>query len=160
LYEGYLEDENSGLLVAEDGGAVMGFVAYSFDYSGFYRMLMRRHAVRFALCASTAVVRHPSIIGRLFGAFGKSESVARDEKYVELASICVDPSCEGKGIGSALIESLIDLVDFDYYKYICLETDATNNDRANAFYEKNDFKLERIYQTKQGRLMNEYRYYK
>ena len=158
LYSGYLEDINSGIIIAACDGSLLGFIAYSKDYPGFYKGLIKKHIIRFALCSVGAVIRHPKIIKRLLGAFGKSNSVVKSEKYVELASICVDPATANRGIGSALIEYLKGIVDFNSYAYINLETDAYGNDGVNEFYVKNGFRLARAYSTAEGRRMNEYRY--
>lgn len=158
LYTGYVEDKDSGIIVAKKGGKLVGFIAYSNDYPRFYKGLIKNHLVKFAFCSVGAVIRHPSFVKRLFGAFKKSESVVKEEKYVELASICVDPEIEGKGIGSELIGYLKSIVDFNTYVYINLETDADGNDGVNRFYVKNGFKLEREYVTVEGRKMNEYRF--
>lgn len=160
LYDGYLHDNNSGLIVAEsnDRKIILGFVAYSRDYSTFYRDLMKRHFLRFVLYAAGAAFRHPSFIKRLFGAFHKSEEVKRMEPYVELASICVRPQCCARGVGGNLIQYLIGRTDFNKYTYINLETDADGNNAVNRFYQKNGFVLARTYTTPEGRRMNEYHY--
>ncbi len=158
LYTGYMEDKDSGIIVAEEGGKLIGFIAYSNDYPRFYKGLIKNHLMKFAFCSLEAVLCHPSFINRLLGAFKKSESVVKAEKYVELASICVDPEIESKGVGSALIDYLKGIVDFDKFAYINLETDADGNDGVNRFYAKNGFKLEREFVTAEGRRMNEYRY--
>ncbi len=92
LYSGYVKDKKSGILVARDNNRIIGFIAYSFDYPGFYKGLIKNHIIRFMFCSLFAVIRHPSFIKRLFGALKKSEEVTRKEKYVELASICVHKS--------------------------------------------------------------------
>lgn len=158
LYTGYIQNPDSGISVAQEDGRLVGFIAYSYDYPGFYKGLMRHNLAKFAVCSMGAAVRHPSFIGRLLGAFGKSDSVVKQERYVELASICVDPSAGGKGIGTALIDHLKAQVDFDVYSYINLETDADGNDAVNRFYRNNGFALARTFVTNEGRRMNEYRY--
>lgn len=158
LYMGYMEDQDSGIIVAEDGDKLVGFIAYSNDYPRFYKGLIKNHLIKFAVCSAGAAILHPSFIKRLLGAFKKSESVVKEEKYVELSSICVDPMTESKGIGSALIDYLKAIVDFSMYAYINLETDADGNDNVNRFYVKNGFKLEREFITAEGRRMNEYRF--
>lgn len=160
LYTGYMEDKDSGIIVAEEGGKLVGFIAYSNDYPRFYKGLIKNHLIKFAFCSLGAVLRHPYFIRRLLGAFKKSESVMKEEKYVELASICVDPEIESKGVGSALIDYLKGIVDFKKYAYINLETDATNNEGVIHFYEKNGFKRERTYETAEFRKMYEYRFRK
>ena len=160
LYNGYMEDKDSGIIVAEDKGKLVGFIAYSNDYPRFYKGLIKHHLLKFAFCSLGAAIRHPSFIKRLLGAFRKSESVVKMERYVELASICVDPERENRGTGSLLIDYLKSIVDFDTYAYINLETDADGNDGVNKFYVKNDFRLERQFVTAEGRRMNEYRFIK
>lgn len=159
LYKGYLEDENSGIIVAELNGKLAGFIAYSNEYSKFYKGLLKKHLIRFAFCSFLAVIRHPSFCRRLLGAFKKSEDVKKEEPYVELASICVNPKIESRGIGTELIDKLKEITDFSIYEYINLETDASDNNAVNKFYIKNGFQLIRGYTTAEGRKMNEYRYY-
>ena len=158
LYQGYLDDQDSGIIVAEKNEKVEGFVAYSNDYPKFYKNLIRHKIISFAWCSFLAAIRHPSFVRRLFGAFKKSDSVVKTEKYVELASICTDPAVEGQGIGTALIKYLISKIDFNEFAYINLETDADGNDRVNRFYQKNGFILARQYITPEDRKMNEYHY--
>ncbi len=158
LYEGYLEDVHSGIMIAEDEDRLMGFIAYSNNYSEFYKGLMKNHLPKFAVCSLGAFIRHPAFLKRLLFAFRKSGSVVKEEDYVELASICVDPALNNKGVGSALINFLKAQVDFSKYAYINLETDADGNDHVNQFYLKNGFYLARTFITPEGRKMNEYRY--
>lgn len=158
LYTGYMEDKDSGIIVAENKGRIIGFIAYSKDYSRFYKGLIKNHLIKFAFCSLGVAIRHPSFIRCLLGAFKKSDSVVKEERYVELSSICVDPRIESKGLGSKLIDYLKGIVDFNTYAYINLETDAEDNEGANHFYVKNGFKLARTFTTAEGRKMNEYRY--
>lgn len=158
LYKGYMNDENSGVIIALESDKIVGFIAYSKDYAKFYKNLIKKSIFQFAFYSMIAAIKHPSFIGRLLGAFGKSEEVVKAEKYVELASIGVDPTNKGNGIGTKLIDYLKEQIDFEEYEYISLETDAEDNDRVNQFYIKNGFKLFREYSTKQGRKMKEYHY--
>ncbi len=158
LYKGYLEDGNSGIIIAEEEGKAIGLLAYSKDYPNFYRGLIKRRIVQFAWCSFLAVLRHPSFAKRLLFAFKKSDSVEKSERYVELSSICVAPGSAGRGIGTKLIDHLKSIIDFKAYAYINLETDADDNESANRFYQKNGFTLAREYTTNEGRRMNEYHY--
>lgn len=156
LYKSYCQYRESGLLVAFDGDNPVGFLAYSGDYSGLYKFMIKTKFITFAWYSLGAFIRKPKIFIRLIRAFLKSNDVKRDERYVELASIGVKPVAKSKGIGSMLISELKGLVDFNVYSYISLETDAKDNEIANHFYIKNHFKLKRTYETREGRLMNEY----
>lgn len=162
LYQGYIEDSESGIIVAESmqGKQILGFIAYSKDYSRFYSELKRCHLIKFALCSIGAVIKHPSFTKRLLRALKKDDEVKRPEKYVELASIGVHSFCRESGVGGRLVDYLFSIVDFDEYAYISLETDAHNNDVVNNFYQNKGFILAREYTTAEGRRMNEYRYRK
>lgn len=158
LYKGYMKDNKSGVIIAMESDRIIGFIAYSKDYSRFYKNLIKKSLIQFAFYSMIAAIKHPSFIGRLLGAFGKSEEVTKAEKYVELASIGVEPTSKGNGVGTKLISYLKEQIDFKEYAYISLETDAEDNDRVNQFYIKNGFELFKEYSTKQGRKMKEYHY--
>lgn len=159
LYKGFIEHENSGLLVAVEDDKIIGFLAYSGELSSFYKYLLRKHFISLVWYSSIAFIRKPKIFLRLIRALRYSEDAKRGEKYVELSSIGVLPEKEGKGVGSQLICALKGKVDPSKYQYIKLETDAKDNMAANGFYKKNDFVLVHEYVTNEGRRMNEYRYY-
>ena len=160
MYKGFCTHEKSNLLCAYDHGNIVGFIAYSEDISGFYKYLIKKKLIPFAWYSFAAFLKNPKIMMRLLRAFLYPSETKRDENYVELSSIGVQPICEGMGIGSKLIDYLKSIVDFDRYDYIKLETDAQNNDSVNRFYQNNGFVLYKEYSTPEGRLMNEYRYRK
>ena len=160
MYSSYCAHNGSGLFVATDGeGKTVGFLAYSGDMSGLYKYMIKKKLIPFGWYSMGAFFRKPKVFMRLIRAFLKPSESVREEKYVELASIGVDPSAKSKGIGSQLIDKLKESVDFTENAYITLETDAENNEGANRFYQKNGFKLIREYATHEGRKMNEYRFY-
>ena len=158
LYKGFLEEKNSGLIVAfDEDEKILGFLAYSSNLSGFYKYLIKKHLLSFGWYAMLGFFRNPKIFFRLIRAFTYSGEAKREEKYIELSSIGVLPVSENLGIGSRLIDYLKKL-NFEGYQYIKLETDAINNDIANNFYRKNGFILNHSYFTPEGRKMNEYRW--
>ena len=158
MYQSYCDHEESGLLVAEGDGKTVGFLAYSSDFSGLYKFIIKTRLVHFGWYSMGAFFRRPSAFLHIIKAFLKPSEVKRKEKYVELSSIGVDPNVKSKGVGSKLIEKLKKLVDFEEYAYITLETDAVNNEGAIHFYEKNGFIRERMFVTDEGRKMYEYRF--
>ncbi len=159
MYSSYCDHRPSGLLAAfDDGNNLVGFLAYSSEMSGLYKHMIKTRLIPFMWYSLGAFLRKPAVFMRLVRAFLKPGEAKRSEAYVELASIGVSPDAKSKGIGSQLISSLKQLVDFSKYAYITLETDAVNNEGANAFYVKNGFVLQRSYTTSEGRAMNEYRY--
>ncbi|MGN1158074.1 MAG: GNAT family N-acetyltransferase [Agathobacter sp.] len=158
MYRSYCNHDESGLLVAEDNGKAVGFLAYSGNFSGLYKFMIKTQLVPFGWYSLGAFFRRPSAFMHIIKAFLKPSEVKREEKYVELSSIGVDPAVKSKGVGSLLIDELKKIVDFNKFAYITLETDAVNNDGAIHFYEKNGFVRERMYGTDEGRKMYEYRF--
>lgn len=158
MYQSYCDHEESGLLVAEGDGKTVGFLAYSSDFSGLYKFMIKTRLVQFAWYSIGAFFRRPSAFLHIIKAFLKPSEVIRKEKYVELSSIGVAPNIKSKGIGSLLIGKLKKQVDFEKYAYITLETDAINNEDVIHFYEKNGFIRERMFETGEGRKMYEYRF--
>lgn len=158
MYRSYCDHDESGLLVAEEDGKAVGFLAYSGNFSGLYKFMIKTRLIPFGWYSVGALFRRPSAFMHIIKAFLKPSEVKRDEKYVELSSIGVDPTIKSKGVGSLLIDELKKIVDFNKFAYITLETDAVNNDGAIHFYEKNGFVRERMYETDEGRKMYEYRF--
>lgn len=158
MYRSYTEYSNSGIFVAFEEEKPVGFLAYSGDLSGLYKYMIKKRLISFGWYSLGAFFRKPTVFIRLVRAFLKPGETKREEKYVELASIGVDPNVKSKGIGSQLIDALKVQVDFNEYAYITLETDAVNNEGANQFYKKNGFVFEREFETNESRKMFEYRY--
>lgn len=159
MYCSYCEHENSGLLVAEENNRPIGFLAYSSDYSGLYKYMIRKYLPIFAWYSVGAFFRKPTAFIHIIKAFFKPSEVRRKEQYIELASIGVAPEFKSRGVGSQLIKKLKEIVDLEKYAYISLETDASNNETAIQFYKKNGFIIERMYETDEKRKMYEFRYY-
>ena len=159
MYSAYCAHKDSALLLALDEDAVpVGFLAYSTDLSGLYKFMIKKKLFAFGWYSLGALIRKPRVFFRLLRAFLKPSQSKRDEAYVELASIGISPEKKGRGIGSQLINQLKELVDFQKYAYITLETDGVDNAAANGFYQKNGFVCCRSYETAEGRKMNEYRF--
>ena len=158
MYQSYCDYDESGLLVAEEDGKALGFLAFSSNFSGLYKFMIKTRLIQFGWYSIGAFFRRPSAFMHIISAFLKPGEAKREEKYVELSSIGVDSNVKSKGIGSKLIDALKDNVDFDKYAYINLETDAVDNEGAIHFYEKNGFVRERMFETNEGRKMYEYRF--
>lgn len=158
MYKSYVEHPESGIYVASEGDKVVGFLAYSENMSGLYKHMIKHRLIQLAWYSMGAFIRKPKVFMRLVRAFLKPKESERDENYVELASIGVRPDAKSNGIGSKLIDTLKNDVDFKKYKYITLETDAVGNEVANHFYKKNGFYAIREFVTHEGRRMYEYRY--
>ena len=158
MYQSYCDYDESGLLVAEEDGKALGFLAFSSNFSGLYKFMIKTRLIQFGWYCLGAFSRRISTFMHIITAFLQPGEAKREEKYVELSSIGVDPDVKSKGIGSKLIDSLKNNVNFNKYAYINLETDAVDNEGAIHFYEKNGFVRERMFETDEGRKMYEYRF--
>lgn len=160
LYKGFIQHSQSDVWGAfTQEGELVGFLASSEDLSGFYKYLLRKGFFSFAWYSFLAVLKKPKVIGRLLKAFTYAEASVRSEPYVQISSIGVLPEHANEGIGTQLIQAMMEDVDPSRYAYIKLDTDKLHNEKANQFYLKNGFVLGDSYATREGRLMNEYRYY-
>lgn len=158
MYSSYCDHLESGLFVAEENEKAIGFLAYSENFSGLYKYMIKTRLIPFGWYSVGAFLRRPSAFMHIIRAFLKPSKTKRLEKYVEISSIGVDPQISSRGVGTLLIDELKKQVDFEKFAYITLETDALNNDGAIHFYEKNGFIRERMYETEEGRKMYEYRF--
>lgn len=160
LYTGFLNHNDSGLIIArkKQSNSIVGFLAYSKDLSNFYKWLLKHKIVQFGFYSLIAAIKSPKSIFRLIRAFLYPSQANKEEDYIEISSLGVLPGSSNGGIGSNLLSSFTSLIDTTGYNYIELTTDAKNNHKANYFYQKNGFILNKSYKTPEGREMNEYRY--
>ena len=154
----FVTHKESELLVALDDDKPVGFIAYSYNTNGAYRYMLLRRFFPFVWYSFLSFLENPSIFFKMFSALSMPYSHTREEEYVKVFSIGVDPKCQLHGIGTKLIDEMKKRVDFTHFEYITLETDAVDNDQANMFYIKNGFKLSQEIITFEGRKMNKYHY--
>lgn len=109
LYESIDRSENSVLVVAKEGGRVVGFVAGTVALGEVYRIMLRSWW-RLFLAMIPALVSPKKIFKIFETLFFSSKSPA---EYVnipkaELLSIAVRQDCRGKGYAETLFQSLRD----------------------------------------------------
>lgn len=157
LYLEILRRRDHATFVAHDErGALLGFVVGVCDQGSFYGEMARHRWFRFALAATGAVLRKPSIVARLFRAFSYpklSRSAAADALLLSLA---VRPEAEGQGVGRRLVETFLIELKRRGSKSVSLTTDRDGNGRVNEFYQRAGFEVVSQYQTPEGRRMNQY----
>jgi ribosomal protein S18 acetylase RimI-like enzyme len=157
FYAGLIELKSGVLLVAEDGSDVVGFVGGADEQRGFYRQLLRQRAVRFIVAALPAIIRRPSVVGRLIRGRRRAQGHDDTPEGACLMTIGVDPRVEGSGVGRLLVGSFEQaLVERGSHGY-CLTTDADGNQRTNRFYGRLGLLRSRLIVTAEGRRLNEYR---
>lgn len=142
----------------EVDGKVAGFVMGSTRPGGFYKLLLRRRLVGFALAAAPAVLRRPGIALRVGRALAKPGEAVRSEGTATLMSIAVDPGVQGVGLGKGLVLAFIEEAARRGASKVDLTTDRDANERTNAFYRSLGFRVARELTTPEGRVMNEYEF--
>lgn len=156
LYEEILRSETGVLVVADDGSGVVGLAAGTTTQSGFYRALLRRRLIAFALAAAPAALRRPVIVPRLFRALRRPAESASAAAPACLMSLAVHPRAEGQGIGARLVTAFCEELRSRGADGVCLTTDAAGNDPVNRFYQRQGFRATRSITTPEGRVLNEY----
>ena len=150
------EPGNVNLVAMSSDNEVIGFVAGEKDQVRFYQRLVKEKSFAFALASSSAVIRRPSIIPRLFRAL-RYAGKAKEASYpASLMSIAVLPAAKGKGAGKSLVKYFLNEMEQKGVKEVCLTTDRDNNENTNIFYRKLGFLVTHEYRTTEGRWMYEY----
>jgi ribosomal protein S18 acetylase RimI-like enzyme len=108
LYRRVGRTPDSFLLVADDGGTVVGFIAGSADVGGLYRSFLVRDGVVAGLAAAPRLVRSwRRVAETLRHGAGGADGTGRG---TELLAVAVDPAAGGRGVGTALVAAFLDEV--------------------------------------------------
>lgn len=158
FYKSFTYNPDGIGFVAEDTatGKVLGVVVGPLIPGGYFKKLLIRRWWAFCVASIFAVVKKPSVAGRLFRAmFYRGDAPAGPDRSL-LSSIAVDPRIQKQGLGKALVQAWVDEVRRRGGTSCYLTTDAENNDAVNHFYQSLGWKLEASWSTPQGRPMNRY----
>jgi len=156
LYRGFATMPGGICILAEDAGRVIGFAAGTTEPDMFFKRLLRKHGLSFALAAVPGLLRNPFFVARkcLGAVFYRGEQPAGLESAALLSSLAVDPECSGKGVGQALVKAFVDEAAKRGCKCVYLTTDQAENERVNRFYEKCGFRLRDSFPRPGQRIMN------
>lgn len=173
MYQSYIEHEKSGILVALEGGEIVGLLAYSYDMDGLYKFMARKHTFAFARSIVVPMVKKPRIVIEKIKRFfvkEKNYPVGMAEENTEanstsgilkLSSLCVLPSHQRRGIGTELVKNFVmakvkSKTEIEINYQLSLDTDEINNDEVLKFYKNNGFVEKRHFETPDGRKMIEF----
>ncbi len=139
----------------DSNNALSGFVVGTSNPRGFYTRLLKRYWLKFSLASVSSILRKPSTIRRIVRAFFYPKGTPAGDKVAGLFSIGVLPELQGTGAGNKLISAFLEESKARGCERVFLTTDRDNNNVVNDFYQKLGFRIERQYETPEGRRMNE-----
>ena len=143
-------------LVSVLDGNICGFVVGVVNPAGFYKKLIKRDLIRFAIATLPALIKRPRILARLTRALNKPKQAIEGQNIAELTSIAVNGDCLNTGVGKSLVQKFEDEARSRGCNLIYLTTDSNDNDSVNAFYLRQGFSSSSSYVTHEGRHMNVY----
>ena len=156
LYKSILEDKSGIALVYENQSLICGFIAGTDKPAGFYKRLIAKKLLLFAVASVPSAIKNPLIIPRLFRSLQMPSKVNINKNAGSLMSLAVRPDTQGHGIGKSLVEEFLRNCSSRNLELVNLTTDAKDNVKVNTFYKNLGFKFMTSFTTPEGREMNEY----
>ncbi len=135
-YRSFIDSKQGIVLCAKVDNEVVGFSACSYVCQGFNKSLVKANLLKYIVESAALLFTKPLALIRLANNMTKESSEARKcagGGYAELYSIAVSPSCQGKGIGKALLSAIEDDVR-KHNNQVSLTTDYYNNEKTIGFY--------------------------
>ena len=133
LYRRIALTPDSFLLVMEDEGAPVGFLAGSTDVAALYRAFVWRDGIPAALPACARLLRSWRQAMETL-----RHGTASAGKGAELLAVAVDPAARGRGAGTLLVQGFLAEIGrrgFDAAHVVV----AANNETAVALYQRAGF---------------------
>lgn len=144
LYSGFLNHPGGLLIVARDGESVVGFAAGTTEPDIFFPTLRKQRGGAFLVKAIPAILANPlPVLRKLYSAvFYRGDAPHDAAAGALLSSIGVAAALQGSGLAEKLLMAFESNAASKGAVGIYLTTDATNNDRVNAFYRKKGYEVE------------------
>ncbi len=144
LYTGFLTQPSGILIVARQQSEIIGFAAGTTAPETFFSGLRRRRWASFLLKATPAVLINPvPVVKKLVGAlFYRGDAPQSSCSGALLSSIGVSPQFHGQAIGDALMAAFEKAAAKAGAESVYLTTDADSNERVNAFYRRNAYRID------------------
>jgi ribosomal protein S18 acetylase RimI-like enzyme len=156
LYSSFVNVDSGICIVAENESGVIGLVAGTSNPESFFKTLLRRMGVSFAIAAIPGLLRAPvPVVRKCMGAiFYRGEKPKEMTDAGLLSSLAVSPQVSGNNIGRQLVNTFCDELLARGVEAVYLTTDASGNDGVNRFYEKCGFHLVDRFERPNNRCMN------
>lgn len=139
-YKSMSKCEGAVTLCAVEDGKVVGFSTTAIKSAGFNTRLIKDNMAGFIWEATKLLFTKPMSLIHLAKNMSKTNSEVQDNgEYAELFSIGVSPDCQGKGVGSKLLEETEKILASKGSSRNSLTTDKYDNDATIAFYQRNGY---------------------
>lgn len=159
FYRGFISDPKAlTTVVRDESGRVLGAAVGTADPNGFFKRLLKRRWMGFALASASYVLHSPRETLRLVRAITYRGGASVQPGAALLSSIFVAPTAQGKSLGRDLLEDWTRKAAATGANVANLSTDALNNDRVRSFYEKSGWSTDHEYTTPEGRQMVQYEF--
>lgn len=156
FYSGFPDDDTAVTVLAHQGGRVQGCVVGTVEPAGFFKRLLKRRFLGFAVQSAKASLRNPAAIPRLVRGLVYRGDSPPEAPGALLSSICVSPDARGTGVGKTLTRRWMEQVAQRGVELAYLTTDAEDNEAVNSFYLGLGWVLRQSFTTEHGRRMNLY----
>jgi ribosomal protein S18 acetylase RimI-like enzyme len=144
LYRRVVRVPGSFLVVAEDGGTTVGFLAGSTDVRGLYRAFLWHDGPAVALGDAGRLLRSWNRVLETL-----RHGTAPTADGAELLAVAVHPEARGRGAGRLLVEAFLAEVGRREQRSAHVVV-AADNDTAVALYERAGFRAVRRFQLHHG----------
>jgi ribosomal protein S18 acetylase RimI-like enzyme len=135
------------LLVAEEDGTVVGFVAGSSDVGALYKAFLIHDGMAAAVDTAGHLARNwRRVLETLRHGSQRGEGTGTS---VELLAIAVSPSYQGRGVGRRLVDSFLRQVEDDDGSNACVVV-AADNSAAIGLYQRAGFKAKHDFELHAG----------
>jgi len=156
FYESLLNSPKSFGIATFEGDSLIGFAVGTEQTQGFYRNLVLHNGLNlFSSCFNTLFF-HPVKAIRILKNLISSNGVFEIDEGGWILSICTNPNYWGKGVSDLVLKEFEAEALKRKLKKIWLTTDFADNERANSFYLKMNYKLFASFVNSQKRKMNLY----
>ncbi len=156
LYRGFVDSDSGICIIAADKGDLVGFAVGTTEPGSFFKRLLKKRGLAFALAAVPGLLHRPVFAARkCFGAlFYRGEEPTAFPNAGLLSSLAVSPQAAGNGVGQQLVLAFCDELIERGVDAVYLTTDTSGNDPVNRFYEKCGFRLIDSFERPGNRKMN------
>lgn len=156
FYKSLLNSPKGFGIATFEGNFLVGFAVGTEQSQGFYRNLVLQNGLNLFTSCFKTLIFHPIKVLRILKNLIGSNGAFEIDEGGWLLSICTNPNYWGKGVSNIVLEEFEAEALRRGLKKNWLTTDFADNERANSFYIKMNYKLFATFVNSNKRRMNLY----